>query len=156
MKELFDRVVDRRDTASLKYSFLEKEGLASDTLPMWVADMDFETVPEVKECLTNVAQHGIYGYTGRTRAYKAAVCGWFRRRFGWHVQEKWLVSTPGVVFALAAAVRAFTKEGDGVMIQQPVYYPFRDVKMCIRDRSVCCLPICRQNFRGRKIRLVLA
>ena len=127
MKELFDRVVDRRDTASLKYSFLEKEGLASDTLPMWVADMDFETVPEVKECLTNVAQHGIYGYTGRTRAYKAAVCGWFRRRFGWHVQEKWLVSTPGVVFALAAAVRAFTKEGDGVMIQQPVYYPFRDV-----------------------------
>ena len=54
MKELFDRVVDRRDTASLKYSFLEKEGLASDTLPMWVADMDFETVPEVKECLTNV------------------------------------------------------------------------------------------------------
>ncbi len=127
MREQFDRVTDRSHTASMKYSFLEKEGLAPDTLPMWVADMDFETVPEVKECLTKIAEHGIYGYTGRTEAYKKAVCGWFLRRFGWKVQENWLISTPGVVCALAAAVRAFTKEGDGVMIQQPVYYPFRDV-----------------------------
>lgn len=127
MKYDFDRVIDRKNTASEKYSFLKKNGFSEDTLPMWVADMDFETVPQVKERLKQVAGHGIYGYTGRTEEYYNAVCGWFARRFSWNIRPEWMISTPGVVFALAAAVRAFTEPGEGVMIQQPVYYPFSNV-----------------------------
>ena len=127
MKYNFDKVIDRRNTASEKYSFLKEQGLSEDTLPMWVADMDFETVPEVKERLKELADHGIYGYTGRTKDYYNAVIHWFQRRFDWQIQRKWIISTPGVVFALAAAVRAFTRPGDSVLIQQPVYYPFKNV-----------------------------
>lgn len=127
MKYNFDKVIDRRNTASEKYCFLKEQGLPEDTLPMWVADMDFETVPEVKERLKELADHGIYGYTGRTADYYSAVTGWFQKRFGWKTDRKWVISTPGVVFALAAAVRAFTRPGDSVLIQQPVYYPFKNV-----------------------------
>lgn len=123
----FDKIIDRKGTASEKYSFLEKKGFSEDTLPMWVADMDFETVPEVKEKLKELAEHGIYGYTGRTDEYYKAVCSWFSRRFQWEIEQNWIISTPGIVFALAAAVRAFTNPNDGVMIQQPVYYPFESV-----------------------------
>ena len=120
MKYNFDKVIDRRNTASEKYCFFKEQGLPEDTLPMWVADMDFETVPEVKERLKKLADHGIYGYTGRTADYYSAVTGWFQKRFGWKTDRKWVISTPGVVFALAAAVRAFTRPGDSVLIQQPV------------------------------------
>ena len=85
MKYDFDRVIDRRDTACEKYSFLKKHGLDEDVLPMWVADMDFETVPEIKERLRQITEHGIYGYTGRTDAYNEAVISWFSRRFQWKI-----------------------------------------------------------------------
>lgn len=127
MKYDFDRVIDRRDTACEKYSFLKKHGLDEDVLPMWVADMDFETVPEIKERLRQITEHGIYGYTGRTDAYNEAVISWFSRRFQWKIEDRWIISTPGVVFALATAVRTYTEPGDGILIQQPVYYPFERV-----------------------------
>ena len=127
MKYDFDSVIDRRDTACEKYSFLKKHGLDEDVLPMWVADMDFETVPEIKERLRQITEHGIYGYTGRTDAYNEAVISWFSRRFQWKIEDRWIISTPGVVFALATAVRTYTEPGDGILIQQPVYYPFERV-----------------------------
>lgn len=127
MKYDFDRVIYRRDTACEKYSFLKKHGLDEDVLPMWVADMDFETVPEIKERLRQITEHGIYGYTGRTDAYNEAVISWFSRRFQWKIEDRWIISTPGVVFALATAVRTYTEPGDGILIQQPVYYPFERV-----------------------------
>lgn len=127
MKYDFDSVIDRRDTACEKYSFLKKHGLDEDVLPMWVADMDFETVPEVKDKLRRITEHGIYGYTGRTDVYNAAVISWFSRRFQWKIKERWIISTPGVVFALATAVRTYTEPRDGILIQQPVYYPFERV-----------------------------
>ena len=127
MKYDFDSVIDRRDTVCEKYSFLKKHGLDEDVLPMWVADMDFETVLEIKERLRQITEHGIYGYTGRTDAYNAAVISWFSRRFQWKIEERWIISTPGVVFALATAVRTYTEPGDGILIQQPVYYPFERV-----------------------------
>ena len=104
-------------------AYTEKE----DVLPLWVADMDFKTAPAVTERLQKVVEHGIYGYSDSKEDYFAAVSGWYHDHFDWDVKPEWLVKTPGVVFALAAAVRAYTEKGDTVLIQQPVYYPFRQV-----------------------------
>lgn len=123
----FDKLVDRRNTGSLKVDLISREGLPEDTLPLWVADMDFETVPEVKEALKAAADHGIYGYTIQKDTYFEAVHNWFLRRFGWEIKQEWAIQTPGVVFALAAAVRAYTREGESVLIQRPVYHPFSKV-----------------------------
>ncbi len=123
----FDRVIDRRNTDSLKYDFAVKRGKPADVLPLWVADMDFKTSSLVVDAIEKRVKHGIYGYTESGEGYFAAVAGWMKRRHDWEVRESWLVRTPGVVFALAMAVKACTKEGDAVLIQQPVYYPFSQV-----------------------------
>lgn len=123
----FDTVIDRRGTNSLKYDFAKERGKAEDVLPLWVADMDFKTAPAILDKLEQVVRHGIFGYTESKEDYFRALEGWYRERFGWKVQKSWLIKTPGVVFALAAAVRAFTDKGDAVLIQQPVYYPFMSV-----------------------------
>lgn len=123
----FDRTVDRRGTNCLKYDFAKERGRSGELLPLWVADMDFETAPCVKRRLVAAVEHGIYGYSEGKEAYFAAVHNWYEQRFDWDVKKEWLVKTPGVVFALAACVRAFTQEGDAVLLQQPVYYPFSEV-----------------------------
>ena len=126
MKYDFDTVIDRRGTNSLKYDFAKERGKREDVLPLWVADMDFRTAPEILERLEQVVQHGIFGYSEGKEDYFLAVQHWYKEYFSWETKERWLVKTPGVVFAIAAAIRAFTKEGDGVLLQQPVYYPFRE------------------------------
>jgi cystathionine beta-lyase len=123
----FDKIVDRRGTNCLKYDFAKERGIQGDVLPMWVADMDFQTAPCILEKLEEVVRHGIFGYSEGKDAYFNAVAGWYEKHFGWKVQEDWLIKTPGVVFALAAAVCAYTKEGESVLLQQPVYYPFSEV-----------------------------
>lgn len=123
----FDKIVERRGTGSLKYDFAAKWGMPEDVLPLWVADMDFETSSYVVDALAQRLQHGIFGYTESGEGYFEAVKDWMMRRHSWKVQEDWLVKTPGVVFALAMAVKAYTEPGDGVLIQQPVYYPFSQV-----------------------------
>jgi cystathionine beta-lyase len=127
MKYDFDTVVERRGTNCLKYDFAKERGKAEDVLPLWVADMDFPTSAAITDRLKAVVEHGIFGYSEAKDDYYAAVSGWYRERFGWETERKWIVKTPGVVFALAAAVRAYTEEGDAVLIQQPVYYPFSSV-----------------------------
>ncbi len=128
----FDTVVDRKNTGCLKYDFAVKRGMPADILPLWVADMDFKTSSYIQDAIAAQAGHGIYGYNETGDSYFEAVQNWLLKHHGWKVEEDWLVKTPGVVFALAMAVRAFTKEGDAVMIQQPVYYPFSGV---IRDNK---------------------
>lgn len=123
----FDTVIDRKNTSCLKYDFAVKRGMPADILPLWVADMDFQTSSYIQDAVAAQAEHGIYGYTESGDSYFEAVSSWFFIHYDWKVEEKWLVKTPGVVFALAMTVQAFTKEGDGVMIQQPVYYPFSGV-----------------------------
>ena len=127
MKYNFDEAVERRGTGCLKYDFAKERGKKEDVLPLWVADMDFKTAPAVTERLQKVVEHGIYGYSDSKEDYFAAVSGWYHDHFDWDVKPEWLVKTPGVVFALAAAVRAYTEKGDTVLIQQPVYYPFSEV-----------------------------
>ena len=128
----FDRIVERTGTWSLKYDSAESRHMPSDVLPMWVADMDFPTAPEIITALKQRADHGIFGYSEPDSAYFTALRGWFASRHNYHVQPEWLVQTPGVVFALAMCVSACTNPGDSVLIQPPVYYPFFEV---IRDNN---------------------
>lgn len=123
----FDTVIDRRNTNSIKYDFAARRGKPKGVLPLWVADMDFRISSYIQEAVAKTAAHGIFGYSEAREGYFEAVSGWMRERHGWQVEEEWLVKTPGVVFALAHAVRAFTEPGDAVLIQRPVYYPFSHV-----------------------------
>lgn len=123
----FDTVIDRRDTKSLKYDFAVSRGRPKDVLPLWVADMDFKTSSYIIEALEDTVKHGIFGYSESDEEYFNVVSSWMKRRYDWDVKENWLIKTPGIVYALAMAVRAYTEEGDSVLIQQPVYYPFSEV-----------------------------
>lgn len=123
----FDKVIDRRNTKSLKYDFAERRGMPKDIQPLWVADMDFKVSSYIIEALNAMNDHGIYGYSETKEEYFEALKGWMKRRHDWDVNERWLIKTPGIVFALAMAVQAYTREGEGVLIQQPVYYPFSEV-----------------------------
>ena len=123
----FDTVVDRKNTNCLKYDFAVERGMPEDVLPLWVADMDFKTSSYVQDALDRQIEHGIFGYSESKDEYFEAVSGWMKRHHDWEVSKDWLVKTPGVVFALAMAVQAFTDPGDSVLIQLPVYYPFSSV-----------------------------
>lgn len=120
----FDTVIDRKNTGSVKYDTASREGMPEDALSLWVADMDFKTSSYVQDALRKFAEHGIFGYNNAAEDYFEAVRSWHVRHHDWRVEKEWLVKTPGIVFALSMAVQAFTGEGDGVLIQQPVYHPF--------------------------------
>lgn len=123
----FDKIIDRKHTNCIKYDFAKRRGMPEDVLPLWVADMDFKTSSYVEDALTNQVKHGIFGYSDVQTPYFEIVRDWMKKHHDWEVRESWLVKTPGVVFALAMAVKAYTEPGDGVLIQQPVYYPFSEV-----------------------------
>ena len=123
----FEQGVDRKGTRCLKYDFAVQRGRSADILPLWVADMDFKTSSYIQDALLRQAEHGVYGYTEADETYFDAVRSWMERRHGWKIEPEWLLKTPGVVFALAMAVKAYTEPGDYVLIQEPVYYPFREV-----------------------------
>ena len=127
MKYNFDEIIDRRNSDCLKYDFAVERGKPADVLPLWVADMDCRTAPGIIERAVADAGFGIYGYTESKDDYFQAVAAWYQDYFDWKVEKKWLVKTPGIVFAIGMAIQALTKEGDAVMIQQPVYYPFSEV-----------------------------
>lgn len=123
----FDTIIDRKNTDCLKYDFAKRRGMSEDVLPLWVADMDFKTSSYVEDALAERARHGIFGYSESQTPYFEIVRDWMKRHHDWEVKEPWLIKTPGVVFALAMAVKAYTEPGDGVLIQSPVYYPFSEV-----------------------------
>ena len=136
----FDTIIDRKNTNSLKYDFAGKYGMPEDVLPLWVADMDFRISSYIQDAVRQQAEHGIFGYSEVTDAYFDAVRSWIEKHYGWKVSPEWMVNTPGVVFALSMAIKAFTNVGDKVLIQQPVYYPFReailDNKRVVLDNSL--------------------
>ena len=123
----FDEIIDRRNTSCLKYDFAAERGYPADILPFWVADMDFRTPAPVIDALKARAAHGIFGYTQVKDDYFTVLQNWFRTRHDWTVERSDLIITPGVVFAIANAIRAFTKKGESILIQQPVYYPFANM-----------------------------
>lgn len=123
----FDEYVNRVDTDCLKFDFATRRGKPADVLPLWVADMDFKTSSLVLDEIQNRVAHGIFGYTESRDSYFEAVYSWLKSHHNFDVKANWIVKTPGVVFALATAVKAYTNEGDAILIQQPVYYPFTEV-----------------------------
>lgn len=133
-KSFFDQVVDRKGTNSSKWDGLKNVYGTDDAIPMWVADMDFRSPPEVVEAIKERAQHGIFGYTTLDEEYYAEVARWWQRRHGWDVKHDWIVTSPGTISALSVAVRTFTSPGDGIIIQPPVYPPFeRTVRLAGRQ-----------------------
>lgn len=120
----FDTITDRTNTNAIKYDLAKVRGKPEDAISLWVADMDFPTAPCIQKALSEKALHGIYGYSRPDQRYNSSLKKWFKERHDFEVQEDWIVNTPGVVFAISAAIKAFTKEGDGVLVQKPVYYPF--------------------------------
>ena len=123
----FDKIIDRRNTRCLKYDFAVERNMPADVLPLWVADMDFETSSYIEDAIIERAKHAIYGYSEVKTPYFDILKKWMQKHHDWDIQRKWLVKTPGVVFALAMAVKAYTEPGEAVLIQQPVYYPFSEV-----------------------------
>ena len=112
----FDEIIERRGTDCLKYDFAARRGKPEGVLPFWVADMDFPTPSCVTDALIERTRHGIFGYSETQEDYADVLQSWFARRFGWDIRPEWLVKTPGVVFAICAAIRALTDEGDAVLI----------------------------------------
>lgn len=123
----FDTVIDRRNTNSLKYDMAHRLGKPEGILPLWVADMDFRTSSYIQEAIAERVEHGIFGYSEVQEEYFDIVSAWMLKHYNWQVESRWLVKTPGVVYALATAIRGLTGPGDGILIQQPVYYPFRNM-----------------------------
>lgn len=116
----FSRPSDRRGTDSYKWDSAPE----ADIIPLWVADMDFETFPGITEALQRRVAHGIFGYTRVPEAYYEAVCRWFGKRHGWHINREDIIYTSGVVPAVSAVIKALTLPGDQVIVQGPVYNCF--------------------------------
>lgn len=120
MKYCFDELTNRRGTNAYKWdSCLDEE-----TIPLWVADMDFRTFPGIIEVLKRRVEHGIFGYTKVPDAYYQSVTNWFGNRHHWHFPKEWILYTSGVVPAISAVIKAMTQPGDQVIVQTPVYNCF--------------------------------
>lgn len=148
MKYDFDTVTDRLGTCAIKYDLAEKRGAPKDAVSLWVADMDFPAAPCIRDAINERARHGIFGYSRPDSRYYAALKSWFKSRHNFEISDEWVVNTPGVVFALAAAIRAFTREGDAVLIQKPVYYPFFQT-IEAQNRRVVSSPLVFENGKYR-------
>lgn len=122
----FDQIIDRRKTDSLKWDAMENRfgPVPGDTLPMWVADMDFLSPEPVLEALGKRLEHGVFGYSSDPRSAFEAVADWMQRIHGWSIDPDWVFQAPGVMPAIGTAIRAFSDPGDNVVIMPPVYPPF--------------------------------
>ena len=114
----FDKIIDRRGTGSLKWDVAENE------LPMWVADMDFETAPAIIEALKKRVEHGVFGYSIIPDEWQQAYVKWWKEQHAFEIEEDWLVFTTGVIPIISSAVRKFTSPGENILVQTPVYNTF--------------------------------
>ena len=142
----FDKIIDRHGTNCLKFDFAKERGKNGDELSLWVADMDFQVAKPITDALQAQVNHGIYGYTEVKSDYFDIVKNWFKDNFDWEIKKGSLVKTPGVVYAIAMAVKAFTKEGEAVIIQQPVYYPFSEM-IIANNRKLVNSPLVLKDGR---------
>lgn len=141
----FDTLIDRNNTGSAKWEDRTEAEKEQGIVPMTVADMDLPSPDCVREALVKAARHGIYGYTCRTQEYDDAVLGWMKRRFGMDAEASDFVVTTGVVPALGVAVRTLTKPGDGVILEPPVYPPFRSSIINNGRRPEYCPLLCTEE-----------
>ncbi len=122
----FEDKINRKNTNSIKWDGHEKFNIHPDAIPLWVADMDFKTLPEITQALNKQVEFGVYGYAFEPESYFDSVIGWMKRRHQWNIQKEWILTTPGVVSGVNACILAFTNENDSILIQEPVYHPFKN------------------------------
>lgn len=128
----FDRKVDRKSTNDMKWhakavsSYLHRP-VPEEMIPMWLADTDFACAPVIVDALRERVDKEIFGYCAPMESFYQAVCYWQRKRFDWEVDPSWITYIPSVVAGINIAIRTFSKEGDGIIIQQPVYDPFASI-----------------------------
>ena len=125
MKYDFDKPVDRTGSNDLKHTALADRWHRTDLLPLWVADMDWETPPFITEALRQRLDHSLYGYTDLPKDYWHVVIRWVKDHHGWQMQPEWMSFVPGIVKGIGMAICALLSSGDKVIIQPPVYHPFR-------------------------------
>lgn len=146
---LFDELVERRTSNSMKWAFqdelLTPDEAAADPLPMWVADTDFKAPQAVLDALHEAVDHGVFGYPGGApKSYLDAVIGWQAKRFGWEVPREWILQTAGIITTLKTAVQAFSAPGDSVLIQPPVYAHFHN-DVLLNGRHLAYAPLQRTD-----------
>lgn len=136
MQPIFDKIYKRAQTNSIKWDFAYENGVlrqreavddplvSDELLPMWLADMDFQTAVPIMEAIIQRAQHGIFGYTMPTASYYDAIINWMEKRQGWQVERDWILTTSSVLLAMSVALQTFTEPGDKVILQTPVFKPF--------------------------------
>ncbi len=125
----FDKIIDRKNNHSTKYNELIQKFGVEDVIPLWIADMDFPTAKPIIDALRKKAEHGIFGYVYRPDEYFDSFVKWQKRRYGWTVNRELLSFSIGIVPALGALIRQFSKKGDKVLIQTPVYSEFYDINL---------------------------
>ena len=121
----FNKTINRWHTGCVKYDGLQQNYGRSDLLPLWVADMDFEVCPAITDALRHRLEHQVFGYSIAPDSYWQSIQDWLLNRHGFSVERDELTFIPGIVRGLAMALQVFTDKGDKVLIQQPVYHPFR-------------------------------
>lgn len=140
----FDKVIPREGTSCEKYDLRGQLFGNPELIPLWIADMDFETPDFIVEAMNRRMRHPVFGYSFRDEDYNSAIVGWVGRRSSWTIDPAWLDFTPGVVAGIVFALRALTGEGDKVVIQTPVYAPFSRVTGQ-NKRSVVCNSLIENN-----------
>ncbi|NLY42622.1 MAG: putative C-S lyase [Clostridiaceae bacterium] len=144
MGSIFDEIIDRKNTKSLKWDYCRQRFGKDDILPMWVADMDFKSPSPIIEAIIRRAEHGVFGYTEASEKLSDALAGWMKNRHNWRIDNKWIVYSPGVVTSVNTAILAYTNPGDRILMQTPIYYPFYS---SIRDneRELVVNPLKKNN-----------
>lgn len=144
MQYNFDEIVDRSGSNAIKLEKLKPVFGHEDLIPLWVADMDFKSPPAIIEALKQRVEHGVFGYTLPSDAYTSSIVNWLERRHRWQVKEEHINFVPGVVKGFAFAIDEFTEKGDKIIIQPPVYHPFRIVTTSL-GREVVNNPLILEN-----------
>ncbi|MCD4834080.1 MAG: PatB family C-S lyase [Bacteroidales bacterium] len=124
MKYNFDEIINRENTASVKYDLRKDIFEKEDVIPMWVADMDFKTPDFIIKAINDRASHEVFGYSFRPESYFLSIVNWLKRRHNWEISKDWISFSPGIVPAVNMAILAFTEPNDKIIIQPPVYFPF--------------------------------
>jgi len=132
----FDDIISREGTSCIKYDGRERIFKTDDVLPLWVADMDFRTPDFIVEAIKKRVAHEIYGYTFKSGSYFDSIIYWMKRRHNWEIKSEWISSSPGVVAGITIAIETFSKPGDEVIVQPPVYFPFFDSVRGTRRKMV--------------------
>ena len=140
----FDEVIERRGTSCVKYDTLEKDFGNADLIPLWVADLDFRTPDFIIDAIKKRCEHEIFGYTFAPESYYNSIINWVHYKHQWDIRQEWISYIPGIVKGIGFVLQCFTQPGDKVIIQPPVYHPFRIVPENMR-REVVYNPLKRVN-----------